>query len=148
MVREAETKSQISGNLQSGSPLTLQQITGAGLKSLSDSSVTHINAKLAMIPIAERDISDVTQLVTLFSVVEKLGASQRFNISDLVQAGFVPVLDPDRASIMRSLKSLSAEERNTPEKIEEVIAATKKKIADRKVLLQAVLARKKLNSRS
>jgi hypothetical protein len=148
MVREAETKSQITGNLQSGLPLTLQQITGAGLKSLSDSSVTHINAKLAMIPIAERDISDVTQLVTLFSVVEKLGASQRFNIGDLVQAGFVPVLDPDRASIMRSLKSLSTEERNSPEKIEEVIAATKKKIADRKVLLQAVLARKKLNSRS
>lgn len=148
MVREAETKIQISENLRSGLALTSQQIIGAGLKSLSDSSVTEINAKLALIPIAERDISDVTQLVILFSVVEKLGASQRFNIGDLVQAGFVPVLDPDRASVMRSLKSLSAEERNTPAKIEAVIAATKKKIEDRKVLLKAVLARKKLNSRS
>lgn len=148
MVRESAMKSQIAENLQSGSTLTLEQLTGAGLKSLSNLSLTQINTELALMPIDKRDVSAVTQLVNLYSVVEKVATTQKFYINDLVQVGLVPALDPDRSSIVRFLKSLPVEARDTPAEIAAAIATTKKRSADRKAALQAILARKKTPTRS
>lgn len=147
MIVEAAGRNQIAGNLQSGSTLTAQQLMSAGFNSLTDSSISRVNSDLLLLPISERDISAVTRLANLYSVVDKVSGNQRFFIRDLVQVGLVPALDPASSRIVKALKSLPAAELDSPAKISAVIAATKKEIADRKALLQARLAGKKLPKR-
>ena len=135
-------KTEIKSTLISGKPLTLEQFQSADIQGVTAKNASAINAEIALLAEDKKsDIAAVMQVVLKFATVDKVANHETFYAADLVAVGLVPADSKSKTTILNALKKLSADQLDSYQEIQSAIAAVEKKLADRKVALDAVRAR-------
>ena len=140
----ADAVSLLNSTITSGGVVTSQMLSNAGILGVTERNLAFINADLKSLPAGTtKNFALVVQLADKYATVDQVASGKKFYFTDLARVGLVTAHDPNAAAIMRALKTLSADQIDTPAEITAAVASVKKKIADKKAVLKARLAKSK-----
>jgi hypothetical protein len=129
-------------SLGSGNQITVAQLVSAGLLNAEIKNSSGLTAALqALSPSINDDLAQAKRVIQKFIVVEKISTGANVLPSALVEVELLSPQSKSWSMIMRSLRGMASQEKDTYEEIKAVVDAVEKRAAARKKALSDAKAR-------